>query len=103
MKNWISRIFRKNRNRPTPTPAGMGMPEISPTQAKAMLRMVGKTEELEISCDEVQRLLSEYAEMALRGEDTASLLPLVHHHLEMCPDCREEYEALMQILQSPPD
>jgi len=46
-------------------------------------------------------LLDQYAEMALRGEDPAELLPLVHYHLDMCPDCKEEYEALVRILQAP--
>jgi predicted anti-sigma-YlaC factor YlaD len=36
--------------------------------------------------------------MVRRGEDTASLMPLVEHHLKMCPDCREEVEALLRIL-----
>lgn len=80
-----------------------GMPGLSPTQAKAMVQMIGKTQEVEISCDEVQRLLGQFAEAALRGEDTAALLPLVQQHIEMCPDCREEYEALMRILQASPD
>lgn len=80
-----------------------GMPGLSPTQAKAMVQMIGKTQEVELSCDEVHRLLGQFAEMALRGEDTANLLPLVNQHLETCPDCREEYDALMQILQASPD
>ncbi len=81
----------------------MAMPDVPPAKADAMIRMIRNTQDDEISCDEVHRLLGEFAEMALRGEDTAKLLPLVHHHLEMCPDCREEYDALMQILQASPD
>lgn len=105
MKNWINRIFKKNRPQQSPGNVSMpmGMPKISSFQAEAMVQMIGKTQEVEISCDEVHRLLGQFSEMALRGEDTASLLPLVHHHLEICPDCREEYDALMQILQSSPE
>ena len=105
MKNWIHRIFKKNRLHQTQNnaPMPMGMPEIPPSRAEAMIKMIEKTQEVELSCDEVHRLLGEFAEMVLRGEDAASLLPLVHHHLDTCPDCREEYDALMQILQASPD
>jgi len=105
MKNWIHRIFKKNRPPSIQSAASrpMGKPDLSPSQVEAMIQMIGKTQEVEISCDEVHRLLGQFSEMALRGEDTTSLLPLVHHHLEMCPDCREEYYALMRILQASPE
>ncbi len=74
--------------------------KISPDQAEKMLYMIQNTREVELSCDEVHELLDQYSEMAVRGEDVASLLPLVHYHLEMCPDCREEYEALSRILNA---
>jgi len=66
----------------------------------ALPRMLADTTETEIGCDEVYELLDRYAEMADRGEDTASLLPLVHQHLERCRDCREELEALLRILKA---
>lgn len=62
--------------------------------------MIAKTQETELSCDEVHALIGQYAEMAMAGENVAELLPLVYHHLEMCPDCREEFEALSRILQA---
>ena len=74
--------------------------ELTPAQAEKILRMIQKTQENELSCDEVHDLLDQYTEMALRGEEVASLLPLVHFHIEHCPDCREEHEALLRILQA---
>jgi hypothetical protein len=73
---------------------------ISPEQAEKMLLMIQNTKDVELSCDEVHALLDQYADMANRGEDVASLLPLVHFHLDMCPDCREEYEVLSKILDA---
>jgi transcriptional regulator CtsR len=67
-------------------------------QAKKMVEMILKTQEVELSCDEVHEILDHYTEMALAGKDIAKLLPSVHHHLHMCPDCIEEYEALKRIL-----
>jgi hypothetical protein len=63
-----------------------------------LLKMINRTQVIELSCDEVHKLLDQYAELVIRGEDVASLLPLVHKHLDLCPDCSEEYEALLQIM-----
>jgi len=63
-----------------------------------LLRSVSMTEEDEISCDDVFNLLDQFAEMIKRGEDASQLMPLVHKHLNMCPDCREEYESLAQMM-----
>lgn len=49
-------------------------------------------------CDEVFAFLDESAERARKGENVAHLMPLVKQHLDMCPDCQEEYEALVRIL-----
>ena len=59
-----------------------------------VLRSVSITEEDEISCDDVFNLLDQFAEMIKRGEDAAQFMPLVQKHLDMCPDCRDEYESL---------
>jgi hypothetical protein len=66
---------------------------------KNLLNRLALTEEQEISCDDVHELLDQFSEMEMRGEDVAHLMPLVQRHLELCPDCREEHEALMQALE----
>jgi hypothetical protein len=65
---------------------------------EGMIAMLAVTEENEISCDDVHDVLAEFTEMKQRGEDIAHLMPLVEKHLHLCPDCREEHEALMQAL-----
>lgn len=67
---------------------------------KRMIHMVDSTADIEIACDEAYRLLDEYADMLLRGEDPAALLPQVKHHLEMCMDCREELDLLLAALRA---
>jgi|MTBAKSStandDraft_2_1061841.scaffolds.fasta_scaffold66084_2 hypothetical protein len=94
--NLFTRLFQRRRKT---TLDKMEM-NISPDQAEKMLYMIQNTQEIELTCDDVHGLLDQYTEMAIRGEDVASLLPLVHHHLDMCPDCREEYEALSRILHA---
>lgn len=66
---------------------------------KTMLEMVAHTQEREITCDEVHALIDQFAEMKMRGEDPTRFMPFVQQHLEMCPDCRAEYEALLEALR----
>lgn len=73
----------------------MGIPG---SAAPRVLNAVQQTEEVEYSCEDVYRLMDEYAELVRRGEDTAKLMPLVEQHLKMCEDCREEVQALLRML-----
>jgi len=83
--NWFRRQLKK-RYQPDPMMA-------------KMLQSLAMTEEREISCDEVYAVLDQFAEAVVRGEDVLVLMPLVRQHLDMCPDCREEYETLLRMLQ----
>jgi len=71
----------------------------SAAMAQKMVGMILHTAEVELTCDEVFELIDQFTEMAQRGENVAELMPLVQHHLMMCPDCREEYEALKRVLE----
>jgi hypothetical protein len=67
-------------------------------EMKNMLGMIAHTQDRELICDEVHALIDQFVEMKMRGEDPTRLMPLVQQHLDMCPDCREEYEALLEAL-----
>jgi len=58
------------------------------------------THEEECACDEFHDLIDQYAETNIRGEDAARLMPLIKDHLEICHECCEEYEALLNVLQT---
>jgi hypothetical protein len=73
---------------------------LRPEAVLKVARQIEMTDEVEYTCDDVHRLLDQFAEAVLRGEDTARLMPLVQKHLDMCQDCREEMEALLRILKS---
>lgn len=66
---------------------------------KGLLHKIIHTQEDEMDCQQVYEVLDVYAEMSARGEDVSAALPMVKHHLEMCKDCEEEFEALMRILE----
>jgi len=76
-----------------------GEPELSDESVTSIMHRLVITTEEEISCDEVFAMVDEYAEAAQRGEDVASLKPLIRHHLDMCRECDEEYQALLRILE----
>jgi hypothetical protein len=75
---------------------------LSSDAVQKLVRELEHTRDAEYTCDEVLRLLDQFAEATLRGEDAARLMPLVQHHLDNCVDCREEFEALMRILRASP-
>lgn len=76
-------------------------PQADPLLAP-LLHSVAETRERELTCDEVHALLDQFAEAVLRGDDAARLMPLIQAHLDMCPDCREEYETLLQMMRADP-
>ncbi len=67
---------------------------------KAIMEMVVQTREAELSCDESHQLLEEFAELVARGENPSGAMQSVQEHMDLCPDCKEEYEALVRILQN---
>jgi hypothetical protein len=67
---------------------------------KGLLQALAHTHKDELDCQQVYEVMDVYAEMSARGEDVSEALPLVKHHLEMCKDCMEEYEALMRVLEA---
>ena len=67
-----------------------------------LMRMLQVTQTQEASCDEVYELVDQYTELVTKGEDAAKLMPLIKHHLDMCADCREEFDALLRILEAVP-
>ena len=55
---------------------------------------------MEIGCDECFEQLGRFVEMRLSGLDAAGAMPLVQDHLEICGECREEFEAFLAALRA---
>lgn len=64
-----------------------------------LMNALEMTQDHELSCDEVFELLDEYAELIINNQDARKYMPLVAHHLEMCSHCREEFEALIEVMR----
>jgi predicted anti-sigma-YlaC factor YlaD len=51
----------------------------------------------EIGCDACFDLIDEFVDTELAGADAEAQVPGMRAHLEGCPACREEYEALREL------
>jgi len=63
------------------------------------LQVLESVREEGCSCDEVFTKIDEYVEREVGKKDAAELMPLVREHLDLCPECCEEYEALLDVLE----
>ena len=73
-----------------------------PEEFQKLLKMLENTQEVEFSCDDVYHLLDQYSEAVVQGENAEQLMPLVEHHIHICPDCRDEFEALLLVFHASP-
>lgn len=79
--------FRKNQD------------ELPDEVIQGFLRVLESVRLQEMPCREVFARLDEYVEKELTSREAASLMPLLREHFDVCPDCCEEYEALMRALE----
>ena len=63
----------------------------------ALGRLLGPTG-YEVGCDECFDLLDEFVELELAGADADRQIPGLRTHLEACPACREEHDALRDLV-----
>lgn len=89
IKQFLQKIFKMPN----------GQPDFTDQMVHRLISRLENTRPDELSCGEVFALVDEYAEASQRGEDVKVLMPLLRHHLDMCQECEEEYEALIQVLE----
>jgi hypothetical protein len=63
------------------------------------LHVLESVREEECSCDEIYTKIDQYVEREVDKKDAAELMPLIREHLDLCPECCEEYEALLDVLE----
>lgn len=74
--------------------------QLSNDTVLGFLRMLERVDREDITCDELYLKLDEYVEREVDKRDAAYIMPLMREHLEVCPECCEEYEALLHIVQA---
>ena len=67
------------------------------------LNVLEKARADELSCDDLYSRLDEFVETQVKSNDAGKIMPLIREHLDMCPECCEEYEALLSVLENTKD
>jgi len=67
---------------------------------KKLVKSILNTWPEEVGCDVCIEQLSKFVEQELEGQDVSEMMPLIKHHLDSCLGCGEEYEALLDSLNS---
>ncbi len=67
---------------------------------RKLVEQIARTQQRELDCGEVFAVLDQYADAIVAGEDLGEQFALVVQHLDLCPDCLEEYESLLSVLQT---
>jgi hypothetical protein len=68
-----------------------------PQQMKELLRVVMATAPEEIDCDEFLAGVGAYLEAIGPDGKVPADLRAVLQHLEVCPECKEEFDALLKV------
>ena len=80
--------------------ASLGMQqEPSNDAVLGFLRVLEEVRTEELTCDEIFSKLDEYVERQADQKDAAKLMPLIREHLDICPECCEEYETLLRVIE----
>jgi len=76
------------------------MAKLKPETIKKLVKSIANTRAEEVGCDICIDELAKFVEFELDGQDVSAMMPLIKHHLDSCSGCGEEYEALLDSLNS---
>lgn len=65
-----------------------------------LMHLLSHTREDELSCEEVANRLDEYVDCLAGHMAGSEVVPLMDHHLSMCPDCHEALDALLRAIET---
>lgn len=71
-------------------------------QVRGMMQRIRLTRDREFDCSECRQHVGEYIERPAGSQPAGETFARVEHHLALCPECREEYHALLKIFQAGP-
>lgn len=89
----ISELIQRVRNRFKPHE------ELSNEAVLGFLRVLEDVRREELSCQEIYSKLDEYVEHEIDSKDAAHVMPLIREHLDICHECCEEYEVLLDVVE----
>lgn len=75
------------------------MTVLNKDQVQTLVGLIVTTEPDGMTCDDCFGQIGEFAEYALDGRELSDGMEVIQRHLEQCPCCKGEYEALIEALQ----
>lgn len=73
---------------------------ISEAVIERLARYLVEIEAGSLSCADAYALLDEYADLSCYHQRAQDMMPNLHNHLELCPDCLRFYQTLLMMLQA---
>ncbi len=73
--------------------------DLSKKTVDKLLKSVSLTRPDEVTCGDCLKDLAEFAERSLQGRSVPEGLRAIEHHLAICPECQEEFKALLKALR----
>ena len=74
------------------------MPQLTHEQIQTLVGLITTTKQDPLSCDDCFGQIGEFAEKALEGVELSEGMKAIQRHLEQCPCCKGQYEALLDAL-----
>jgi hypothetical protein len=74
--------------------------KIKPTTIQKVIKSLSITLDEEMTCGECYQEVDKYVDMLRGGKKPSEIMPLVEHHLTLCPPCKEEFQALLTALEA---
>ena len=75
------------------------MTTLKKEQIRTLVGLIVTTETDQLTCEDCFGQIGEFAEHALEGRELTDGMKVIQRHLEQCPCCKGEYEALIEALQ----
>jgi hypothetical protein len=73
---------------------------LNPEKLKKIVGMIAETRDEELNCDGCFAEMNRFIDLLIEGKRPEEAMPLMQHHLDMCGECHEDFEALFAAIQS---
>jgi hypothetical protein len=73
---------------------------LNPEKLKNLVRKIAMTRDEELNCDRCFAEMNHFVDLLIEGKEPNEVMPLMQHHLEMCGECHEEFEALFAAIKA---
>jgi hypothetical protein len=77
----------------------MELNELNTQKLSTLVELIRLTRSEEMNCDELLDHVASYADAIAKGHPALPGSEPVHHHLSVCPECLEEFNALVEVLR----